>query len=103
MEEFKKGQKGSLFLCEHEIEERIEEKWPVGRRSSNTVPKSRKKSYHIKVNEVKRNEAACERYLNNESAIVIISNEEGQMSNKELLQTYKDQQVVENSFRTLKT
>ena len=58
--------------------------------------------YHLKAEEITAKER--EEYLQKSSCIVLISNvteeEEGE---KELVETYKGQQVVENSFRELKS
>ena len=60
--------------------------------------------YHLKAEETTVKDQEVEEYLQKASCIVLISNvpeeEEGDI---DLVRTYKGQQVVENSFRELKS
>jgi len=99
---FKESKLWELFNCTLEVEAETLEKWPRGRRSANTQPK-RVTIYHARITEVSYSLGDCRRYLQNESSFVIISNVGKETaSDRELLVTYKGQQVVENSFRQLK-
>jgi len=91
-----------LFDCEVRIEERVKEKWPKGRRGENTKP-TLITTYHLRVESKSKSETAYQRFLQVESCMVLISNVTSGMSDEDLLNTYKGQQVVENSFRQLKS
>ena len=91
-----------LFECTCQTEKELIEKWPRGRRGADTKPKIEER-WHITVTEIKEKAEECERFLRKESCIVLISNAPEQYSDRELVETYKGQQVVENSFRELKS
>ena len=91
-----------LYECTYEIEKEEVEKWPRGRRGPNTKS-AVEESWHIRVTEIKRKESECQKYLEKESCIIRISNSGPDYSDYELAKTYKGQQVVENSFKELKT
>ena len=91
-----------LFDCEVQIEKQTEEKWPRGRRSADTKPII-KETYHLKVTKIARSESACQEFLQRETCFVLISNVTDDISDADLLKIYKGQQVVENSFRALKS
>ena len=92
-----------LFGCAEEITETIEQKWPRGRRGKDTRP-AIVPTYQVRIKEVGRDPEACRQYLQNKSCLVIISNViDESVTNRELLETYKGQHVVENSFRQLKS
>lgn len=101
IERFKALSKLKLFNCVFYIEKKVKEKYPVGRKKQNAQPEI-KETFHIRVQEIKRNEKTCIEYLHRESSFVLISNVIEEVSNHDLLKTYKGQQVVENSFRLLK-
>jgi len=90
-----------LFNATTKIECTIEEKYPRGRRKKGTTPVIKEK-YKIIVEKLERNQEACRIFTQNESSFVIISNVLDNMSDRDLLATYKGQQIVENSFRLLK-
>jgi transposase len=91
-----------LFVCEAEIQEIKTEKWPKGRRNAATHP-TVIETYQIHIMQVNREEEACRKYIRNESCFVIISNvTDKTISDRELLEVYKGQHVVENSFRQFK-
>lgn len=100
-ERFIKDKRAALFDFTINIEQDIKEIWPRGRRNANTKPKL-KETYRIAVEQVLRNEAACQQFTENESCIVLVSNVTTEKTDAELLAIYKGQQVVENSFRLLK-
>ena len=91
-----------LFECACRMERELIEKWPRGRRGAGTKPKIEER-WHVKVTETREREEECERFLRRESCIVLISNAPEQYSDRELVAAYKGQQVVENSFRELKS
>ena len=83
------------------IEKEIQIKYPKGRRKAGCI------GQEIIIYRIQRQyEAlkldACTEYLQNESCIVIISNVTEGFTDKEILQIYKGQQIVENSFQLLK-
>lgn len=60
--------------------------------------------YHLKSREISVKEKERDEYLQKASCIVLISNvREEEQGNIELVQINKGQQVVENSFRKLKS
>lgn len=78
------------------------EKWPRGRHGKETKPKIEEK-WRIRIKEIEKKEKESQEYIKKESCIVLISNAGEKYSDKELIKTYKGQQVVENSFRELKS
>jgi transposase len=92
----------TLFDCEINIEMETTEKWPRGRRGVNTKP-SIIETYHLHVEKISKSEPEYREFLQRESSFVLISNVVSGMSDEDLLRTYKGQQVVENSFRILKS
>jgi transposase len=92
----------ALFDCDVSIEKRCVEKWPRGRRGADTHP-SIEETYHLRVDRVAESVPAYQEFLQRESCIVLISNVTDNMSDEDLLRTYKGQHVVENSFRMLKS
>ncbi len=92
-----------LFKCQFSIEKEVKEKWPRGRRKAGAVPKVEEK-YHLKSRGISVNEKERDEYLQKASCIVLISNVgEEEQRDIELVRIYKGQQVVENSFRELKS
>ena len=91
-----------LFKCTAEIQESRKEKWPRGRRNATTQP-TIILSYQIHIEQVEQDEEICRQYIRNESCFVIISNiTDNTTTDRELLEIYKGQHVVENSFRQFK-
>jgi transposase len=91
-----------LFICTADIKEEITEKWPPGRRNEKTKPII-STVWRIEITSVVNKEDACLKYINNESCIVLISNvTDPAITDRVLLETYKGQHIVENSFRQLK-
>jgi transposase len=101
-EKFLSTKELALFDCDAQIEKRVEKKWPKGRRGANTEP-TLKETYHIHVENITKSEQACQDFLHRESCIVLISNVTDGTSDEDLLKIYKGQQIVENSFRMLKS
>jgi transposase len=91
-----------LFDCTFEIEKEITERWPRGRRSESTHPKTEEK-YRVKVMGTALAEQTSLQFIREESSFVIMSNVVDHVTDYDLLKIYKGQQVVENSFRQLKT
>ncbi len=102
LDEFLSRKELALFNCVIKVETQIEEKWPRGRRGANSKPVI-KKTYQLNIESVSRSEPECQRFLQKESCIVLISNATAEMTDEDILKTYKGQQVVENSFRALKS
>jgi len=92
----------ALFNCIVTIHKRVNEKWPRGRRGANTKPKITE-SYHLRVDKLDKSEAAYQDFLHRQSCFVLISNVIDTYSDEDIIRTYKGQQVVENSFRMLKS
>jgi len=91
-----------LFNCSAEIREYRKEKWPRGRRKAETRP-AIIHTFRIHIIQVEQKERACCEYIRKESCFAIISNVTDEtVTSRELLETYKGQHVVENSFRQLK-
>lgn len=100
---FEKLPYSEMFKCQFSIEKEVKEKWPRGRRKAGTVPKIEER-YHLKSKEISVNEKERDEYLQKASCIVLISNVgEDEQEDIELVRIYKGQQVVENSFRELKS
>lgn len=92
-----------LFHCKFRVEKEVREKWPRGRRKAGTVPRIEER-YHLKSEEILVKEKERDEYLQKASCIVLISNVwKEEQGNIELVRIYKGQQVVENSFRELKS
>lgn len=102
LKRFHRGKGLKRYECVCEIKKEVVEKWPRGRRGAQTKP-TQEESYQIRVTEIRAKEQECEELLKRESCIVLISNASESYSNRDLLTTYKGQQVVENSFRELKS
>lgn len=98
---FQRGKGTKRYECVYQIKKEVTEKWPRGRRGAETKPKI-EESYHIHVTQIRPREKECDEFLKRESCIVLISNAPETYSDRELVATYKGQQVVENSFRELK-
>ena len=99
---FAKSKVVQLFDCDSEIEEEKQEKWPPGRRSATTKPTIRS-TFSIKI-KIRTNSEKYQEFINNESSFVLISNiSEDELSDSDLLKTYKGQHVVESAFRHLKS
>ena len=101
IERVNKIKKLELFECRYEVEERVIEKWPKGRRSKTAQPQIEVK-YQVKMKNITFNEEKKSQYMKEEACFVLISNVKENISDYDLLKTYKGQQVVENSFRLLK-
>jgi len=91
----------ALFHLTPHIEQTIKQIWPRGRHKADTQPRIEEK-YKVIIEQVYRNEEACQLYRQNESSFVIISNVLEESTDQDLLAIYKGQQIVENSFRLLK-
>lgn len=99
---FVKRRELKLFKPEMQIVRHTKEKWPRGRRNEKTKPVV-SETYQIRIPAVRRNEDACRQYIQNASCFVLISNiTDENITDTDLLKTYKGQYVVENSFRQLK-
>jgi len=90
-----------LFNITTRIDRVVKEKWPRGRRKPETRPII-EETYKVVVEQIQRNDETCRVFMQNESSFVLISNVFDELSDKDLLATYKGQQIVENSFRLLK-
>jgi transposase len=90
-----------LFIITPQIERNVKEVWQRGRRKATTTPKI-VETFRVADVEISNDEEICKLFMQNESCFVLISSVLDGMDNRELLATYKGQQVVENSFRQLK-
>ena len=92
----------NLFCHEAKILEITNEKWPRGRRSKETKP-TITKSYRVRITYLEFDDERRKEYFQSESTLVLISNVLAEAkTDKQLLEIYKGQHVVENSFRHLK-
>ena len=92
----------NLFRHGAKIVETTREKWPRGRRSKNTKP-TITKSYQVSIDHLELDDERSKEYFQTESTLVLISNVPPEVKgDKQLLEVYKGQHVVENSFRHLK-
>ena len=92
----------NLFQHKADILELTTEKWPPGRRGKQTKP-TLIKTYQVRITHMAFDEERRKEHFQRESTLVLISNIlPDEMSDKELLETYKGQHVVETSFRHLK-
>ena len=99
---FMKRKEWKLFFNKAEITETVREKWPAGRRSAETRP-TMVTVCKITITQIEQKEQPCRQYLQNGSCIVLISNVlDETVTDRNLVETYKGQQVVENSFRQFK-
>ena len=99
---FMEDKRWALFQSKPEMVESVKEKWPKGRRSATAQPIT-VTVYKIRITGIEEKEEACRQYLRNESCIVLISNVADEtVTDRYLVETYKGQQVVENSFRQFK-
>ena len=99
---FMKAKEMKLFNCTHEIKKIIKEKWPRGRRGAKTTAVITE-TYEIRIHELDFDNENRESYLQNNSSFVLISNiTDENVTDEEIVKTYKGQHVVENSFRQLK-
>ena len=98
------GKRKELRMFDYAAETtRVEtEKWPRGRRGEKTRPVKVEK-HVIRINGLQFNEAMRLGHIRNESSFVLASNVTDEtVTDKHLLEIYKGQQTVENSFRQLK-
>lgn len=102
VQRFKKMTCLKLFDCDCEIDKETVELWPRGRRGAGSKPTLSEK-YRIQVKQIRQKEEKCREVLQSQSCIVLISNVVDGPDDRELLKIYKGQQVVENSFRRLKS
>ena len=100
---FEKLPCSDLFRCQFKVQKEVKEKWPRGRRKEGSKPQIEER-YYLKKEKITEKEKERDEYLQKASCIVLISNvEEEEQGDRELVEIYKGQQVVENSFRELKT
>jgi transposase len=93
----------ALFDCDIQITKETKEKWPRGRHSAAIKPTT-EETYRLKVQKITRSKSACQEFMQQETCFVLISNvPTSDISDQDLLKIYKGQQVVENSFRMLKS
>lgn len=99
---FIKNRKTNLFEFKFNIRCKKIEKWPKGPRSEKRLPEIRE-IFKIEVKSYEYNEIKKEKFIQIESCFVIISDKNLlELSDFDLLKMYKEQHVVEGSFRMLK-
>ena len=79
------------------------EQWPRGRPAKDRQPTSVASKYTLKLKELSPREEPIKGYREENSCIVLIAHVPESYGAKEILEAYKGQQEVENSFRILKT
>ncbi|MCL1914052.1 MAG: IS1634 family transposase [Eubacteriaceae bacterium] len=98
---FKAMKAAELHTIDASVVKTVIKKWARGRRKAGATPISTTEKYTVKVNGIERGDSACLDSIERESCFVLVSNAVD-IGSKELLQIYKGQQAVENSFRMLK-
>ena len=102
LELFNRRKELRMFDYVAEITRIEKEKWPRGRRNEKTRPVKEEK-HIIRIKGLKFNEALRQSHFQNESSFVLVSNVMDETTtDRNLLEIYKGQQIVENSFRQLK-
>ena len=110
IEEFVKKYKNSLFNIKFEIQEVTIKKRPVGRAPKNQEKFEIISEFHVKLKSLEQNKENVEKRKRSLETFVLITNVPSKPKNdnsktkddKEILQLYKGQQVVETNFEELK-
>jgi transposase len=103
IDEFLKKHKNSLFDIKLEIDKLITEKNQVGRPSKNKEQSVIIEKFGVKLNNLTENKERVKEYRDNSESFVLITNiPENEKNNKEILQDYKKQKVIETNFEELK-
>ena len=92
-----------MFDIKLEIEKLITEKNQVGRPSKNKEQSVIIEKFEVKLNNLTENKERVKEYKDNSESFVLITNiPENEKNNKEILQDYKKQKVIETNFEELK-
>jgi transposase len=92
-----------LFDIKLYIDKIITERNKVGRPSKNKEQSVFIEKFPVKLNNLTENEERVKEYKDNMESFVLITNiPESEKSNKEILQDYKKQKVIETNFEELK-
>src|SRR5450759_1174826 len=103
IDDFLKKHKNSLFDIKLEIDKIITERNRVGRPSKNKEQSVIIEKFPVKLNNLTENKGRVKEYKDNSESFVLITNiPESEKSNKEILQDYKKQKVIETNFEELK-
>src|SRR5674536_303983 len=91
------------FACKLDISKETTEKKQVGRPSKNQKPSIIIEKFPVKLNNLTENKERVKEYKENSESFVLITNvPESEKRNKEILQDYKKQKVIETNFEELK-
>jgi len=103
IDDFLKKHKNSLFDIELYIDKKTIEKNNVGRPSKDQKLPVIIEKFVVKLNNLTENEGRVKEYKDKSESFVLITNiSESEKSNKEILQDYKKQKVIETNFEELK-
>src|SRR5660397_216051 len=103
IDDFLKKHKNSLFDIKLEIDKIITERNRVGRPSKNKEQSVIIEKFPVKLSNLTENKGRVKEYKDNSESFVLITNiPESEKSNKEILQDYKKQKVIETNFEELK-
>jgi transposase len=92
-----------LFDIKLEIDKLITEKNQVGRPSKNKEQSVIIEKFGVKLNNITENKEREKEYKDNSESFALITNiPENEKNNKEILQDYKKQKVIETNFEELK-
>ena len=92
-----------MFDIKLEIEKLITEKNQVGRPSKNKEQSVIIEKFGVKLNNLTENKERVKEYKDNSESFVLITTiPENEKNNKEILQDYKKQKVIETNFEELK-
>ncbi len=103
IDDFIKKHKNSLFDIRLDIEKLTIEKNNVGRPAKNQKPSVIIEKFQVKLSSLTENKERVEEYRDKSESFVLITNiPESEKTNKETLQDYKKQKVIETNFEELK-
>jgi hypothetical protein len=103
IDDFLKNHKYSLFDIKLDIDRITTEKNQVGRPSKNQKPSVIIEKFQVKLSSFTENKERVKEHRENTESFVLITNiPESEKRNKEILQDYKKQKVIETNFEELK-
>ena len=103
IDDFLKNHKNSLFDIKLDIDKITTEKNQVGRPSKNQKPSVIIEKFQVKLSSLTENKGRVKEQRENTESFVLITNiPESEKRNKEILQDYKKQKVIETNFEELK-
>ncbi len=101
--DFLKKYKKSLLNIKFNVEKEVIEKKPRGRPSKNAKPPVVIEKFVVTLGELTENKECVKKYKQDKESFVLITNiPEEDKSDKEILQEYKKQKIIETNFEELK-